>query len=251
MSMKQILLATAMLLLASGLAGTAGPASEARVPVVVELFTSEGCSSCPPADALLMDLALRQPVAGAEIIALGEHVDYWNDLGWKDRFSSAQYSQRQNRYAARFRLDSAYTPQMVINGRTEFVGNDPAHAAKAITDAARSPAAPPAIAIAAAGNDVNVTIANAGSHPRDVFLAITESDLSTQVGKGENHGRLLRHTAVVRELRRIGSTSSGQFSARSALKLNPEWRRDHLHAVIFLQDPATLEIAGAAQAAFK
>ncbi|MBZ5569406.1 MAG: DUF1223 domain-containing protein [Acidobacteriia bacterium] len=251
MSVMRILLATAMLLLAIGLARTAGPATEARVPVVVELFTSEGCSSCPPADALLMDLDLRQPVAGAEIIALGEHVDYWNDLGWKDRFSSAQYSQRQSRYAAHFRLDSAYTPEMVINGRTEFVGNDSARAAKAIADAARSPAAPPAIAIAATGNDVDVTITNAGPHSRDVFLAITESDLSTQVGKGENHGRLLRHTAVVRELRRIGATSAGRFSARSGLKLNPEWRRDHLHTVIFLQDPATLEIAGAAQAALR
>ena len=251
MNVKRILPVTAMLLLAIGSARTTGPSTEARVPVVVELFTSEGCSSCPPADALLMALDLRQPVAGAEIIALGEHVDYWNDLGWKDRFSSAQSSQRQSRYAARFRLDSAYTPQMVINGRTEFVGNDSAHAAKAIAEAARSLAAPPAIAIAATANDVEVTVTSASPHPRDVFLAITESDLSTQVGKGENHGRLLRHTAVVRQMRKIGATSAGRFSARSEFKLNPEWRRDHLRAVIFLQDPSTLEISGAAQAAFK
>ena len=251
MDVRQILLGMVALMLPVGLAHAAGAATEARVPVVVELFTSEGCSSCPPADALLMDLDSRQPVAGAEVIALGEHVDYWNDLGWKDRFSSAQYSQRQNRYATRFRRDSVYTPQMVINGRTEFVGNDSARATKAIGEAARSPAAPPAIAIAATGNDISVTIANAGAHASDVFLAITESDLSTQVGKGENHGRLLRHTAVVRELRKIGATSAGQFSSKSELKLNPEWRRDHLHAVIFLQDPSTLEIAGAAQARWK
>jgi hypothetical protein len=221
------------------------------VPVVVELFTSEGCSSCPPADALLMDLDLHHPVAGAEIIALGEHVDYWNDLGWKDRFSSSQYSQRQSRYASRFGLQSVYTPEMVINGRTEFVGNDSSRAAEAIAKAAHALAAPPAIAIAASAQDVEVTITNAGPDPRDVFLAITESDLSTQVGKGENHGRLLRHTAVVRELRKIGTTSAGRFSARSELKLNPDWRRANLRAVIFLQDPSTLEIAGAAQAAWK
>ena len=248
MSVTKLLRICAMLLLSNVLAGGVEPTTNVnRVPVLVELFTSEGCSSCPPADALLMDLDLRQPVAGAEVVALGEHVDYWNELGWKDRFSSADYSQRQDRYAARFHLGSVYTPQMVINGRTEFVGNDPSRAAAAIADAAQRRGTQPGIAIAAAGNVVDVNITNAGPHPLDVLLAITESDLSTQVGRGENHGRLLRHTAVVRDLRKIGKTTSGQFAARPQLPLKPDWRHDKLRAVIFLQDPSTLEIVGAAQ----
>jgi hypothetical protein len=252
MSVTRLLCILAMLLLSNVLAGGVEPATKLdRVPVLVELFTSEGCSSCPPADALLMDLDLRQPVAGAEVVALGEHVDYWNGLGWKDRFSSADYTQRQDRYAARFHLDSAYTPQMVVNGRTELVGNDTSRATAAIAGAAQRRDSQPGIAISAAGNAVDVNITNAGPHPLDVLLAITESDLSTQVGRGENHGRLLRHTAVVRDLRKIGKTSSGQFAARPQLVLKPDWRHDKLRAVVFLQDPSTLEITGAAQAPWR
>jgi hypothetical protein len=242
------MLIAAVLLLTNTLAAGAEPSANLnRIPVLVELFTSEGCSSCPPADALLMDLDLRQPVAGVEVIALGEHVDYWNELGWRDRFSSSDYTRRHGRYASRFRLGSVYTPQMVINGRTEFVGNDSSRAAAAIGEAAHQRDTPPVIAIAAAGNMVDVNITNAGPHPLDVLLAITESDLSTQVGRGENHGRLLRHTAVVRDLRKIGKTSSGQFAARPQLSLKPDWRHDKLRAVIFLQDPSSLEVIGAAQ----
>ncbi len=251
MGMKRILLSAAILLLANGLVWGVGPdPAPAGAPVVVELFTSEGCSSCPPADALLMDLNLHQPVAGVEVIALGEHVDYWNDLGWKDRFSSAQYSQRQSRYAARFGLESVYTPQMVINGREEFVGNDRSKAAQAITEAARH-GRQPSITMASSQNALEVKITEAGQKPLDVMLAITESDLSTQVGRGENHGRLLRHTAVVRELRKIGTTSGGEFSGNWPLQLNPEWRRQNLRAVVFLQDPNTLAIAGAVQVGVK
>ncbi len=248
--MYRSILISALLLLTATLA--AGADSDARVPVLVELFTSEGCSSCPPADALLIELDSRQPVPGAEVIALGEHVDYWNQLGWKDRFSSAEYSQRQNSYASRFRLGSVYTPQMVVNGRTEFVGNDSSRAASAIGEAARRLRdSQAAIAISAIGNAVDVNVGNAGSRSLNVLLAITESDLSTQVGRGENHGRLLHHTAVARQLRKIGKTKSGQFAAQPQLSLDPSWRRDKLRAVVFLQDPSTLEVTAAAQAALK
>ena len=111
-------------------------ASDRPVPVVVELFTSEGCSSCPPADRLLARLDQTQPIAGAQVIAIEEHVDYWNQLGWNDPFSSPQYRARQNDYAIAFHAKDIFTPQMVVNGQAAFVGSDMTRAYKEIGAAA-------------------------------------------------------------------------------------------------------------------
>ncbi|MFD1466760.1 DUF1223 domain-containing protein [Hymenobacter caeli] len=214
------------------------------VPVVVELFTSEGCSSCPAADAALRELESAQLVPGAEVIALGQHVDYWNRLGWKDPFSSAQFTDRQRAYAAGFGTGS-YTPQAVVNGQYEFVGSDHAALAAAIAKAARAPRATVQLARAAGALSVQVAGLPAGTAAATVLLALTETGLSTQVGRGENAGQLLRHAAVVRELRPLGTVrGSGTFSAPLALR--PEWQPAHLRAVVLVQDAASRHIVGAA-----
>src|SRR5258707_13227530 len=118
---------------------SAGSITSVRVPVVLELFPSEGCSSCPPADALLAKLEEEQPVAGAEIIALEEHVDYWDHQGWIDPFSSAQWTQRQQGYASGFGDRGVYTPELVVNGRSGFVGSHEGYAYRAIVGAVAQP----------------------------------------------------------------------------------------------------------------
>jgi hypothetical protein len=223
------------------------PAS--RVPVVVELFTSEGCSSCPAADAALRELEKAQSVPGVEVIALGEHVDYWNRLGWKDVFSSPAYTERQRQYARGFGTGS-YTPQAVVNGRYEFVGSRTADLAHAVAKAAQAPQA--AVLLTAHGNTAQVRVSSVptGTAAAEVLLAISESGLASQVGRGENAGRLLRHAAVVRQLISLGRISAnGTFTATPELKLPADWKRPNLRAVALVQETASRRIVGVAAAA--
>lgn len=228
----------------------AAPASAAgRTPVIVELFTSEGCSSCPPADALLSRFTKTQPVAGAEVIALGEHVDYWDHGGWADRFSSPRFSARQSDYSRAFRKDTVYTPQMIVDGQTQFVGSDEDAARAAITRAARQPKAQ--VSVTQTGETLAVRVdhlpASAKNDAAEVVLAITEGGLSSSVGSGENAGRRLGHSAVVRQLTPLGMVSGGVFSASPSLKPAPGRRRENLSAVVFVQERGTRQIVGAAE----
>ena len=178
----------------------------ARTPVLVELFTSEGCSSCPPADRLLAKLAAEQPVDGALVVPLSLHVDYWNRLGWADPFSSPAYSDRQGDYARRFGRSGSYTPQMIVDGNVEFVGSDEGSARRAIERAARG-SSTRAFVRAEAGatpGTLRVIVAGAAAErgeTADVLLAITEDGLVSSVTRGENAGSRLPHTAVARDLR--------------------------------------------------
>ena len=219
-------------------------------PVLVELFTSEGCSSCPPADALLYQYIQSSPVPGVEVIALGEHVDYWNHGGWADPFSNAQFSARQSNYSAAFHLDSVYTPQIVIDGKAQFVGSDDDAVRVAIARAARLPKAQVNLRETGPGR-LSVQIghlpASATSDSAVVYLAVTEDGLSSSVGGGENAGRRITHSAVVRELTAIGTVTGVSFDASPTVMLRPGWRRGHLHAVVFAQERTSRRIVGASE----
>ncbi len=219
--------------------------------VLVELFTSEGCSSCPPADVLLQNLEQTQPVAGAEIIALSEHVDYWNRLGWTDPYSSRQFSDRQGDYGRVFDLNSIYTPQMVVDGRFEFVGSNAGRARSVIAEALSRPKAD--IHLSRAGLTLAVRIENlpplSKGDAGEVMLAITESGLLSHVARGENAGRKLPHTAVVRRLEKIGSLdalANMVFETKAALRLEKDWVTERLRAVVFLQERESRKVLGAA-----
>src|SRR5436305_5168892 len=196
-----LLMGLVVLLGAFILKPSATPPAAQRKAVVVELFTSEGCSSCPPADELLGRMRQHPSMNGAQIIPLGFHVDYWDFQGWRDRFSSHAYTERQENYAARFRLEGPYTPQMVVDGQMEFVGNDSGRAQEAIAKAAAQPQQAEVRLSPAAGKLQVHVEGTGGTASGDVFFVITEDDLSSNVAAGENNGHILHHAAVVREFR--------------------------------------------------
>lgn len=227
------------------------PAAGDRVPVLVELFTSEGCSSCPPADRTLAFLETQQPVSGAEIITVAFHVDYWDRLGWKDRFSSPLFTQRQVNYTQVFKLDSAYTPQMVVDGRAEFVGSDSGKASNAISKAAEQPKA--AIEISRDTSGLRVKIANAPKHgDATVYAAIAEDGISTRVERGENSGKTLEHVSVVRDLTAIGVLPAGDESFEGALELKvpDNSKNENLKVVVFVQENVSRKIVGVGRIKF-
>lgn len=222
----------------------------APVPVMVELFTSEGCSSCPPADVLLSKLD-QQPINGVDIIVLSEHVDYWNSLGWQDPFSSADFSERQRAYGDAFRTSSVYTPQMIVDGQQQFVGSDEKRAHAAIIKAAKATRAKVELQLTS-NKDLSINITDLPAVTQDdtaeVLLAVTESNLSSDVARGENAGRSLKHTAVVRGLQTVGEVAAGsnKFTANVAVPSNTAWRKDNIRIIVFIQERRTRRVLGAA-----
>jgi hypothetical protein len=226
------------------------PRGGPRVPVLAELFTSEGCSSCPAADALLERLHARQPIDGVELIVLSEHVDYWDRLGWKDPFSSALFTRRQQQYARALGAD-VYTPQLVLDGHLVAIGSDE----PAVRRLARQAAAEPKPGLTlemtfdkAAEPVVSVAVASGAAPPLDILLAVVEDDVSSQVTRGENARRRLTHVAVVRELGLLEPVD-GVAPPRTVprrLALDPAWRRERLRLVAFAAHRPTGRIVGVA-----
>ena len=221
--------------------------------VIVELFTSEGCSSCPGAERMLADMERRQPVPGIRVIALEEHVDYWNQLGWKDAYSSPQFRFRQNDYAKLFGVDEVYTPQMVVGGNAGFAGNS---FETAVAEIARHGVSPQDdILLSMSPNSSNAGLLDlhvtanrrvAGTEAA-LYLAVTESGISSSVTRGENQGRTLKHAPLVRSFGTIGKLDRNisTLALNSTLQLPSEWKRENLRAVVFLQDKRTKKITGA------
>jgi hypothetical protein len=222
-------------------------------PVVLELFTSEGCSSCPPADALISELG----ASTKSVIPLAYHVDYWNHLGWADPFSSRQWSERQSDYARAMNLDGEYTPQMVIGGGWQCGGSDAGSIERAVAAArSASPLGRTTIqaSLAGAGSrklQVKVSaqmLSNAGAGPHTVMLALYENGLVSKIGAGENGGREITYDYTVRRLLpafELDGAKGASASKELNIELDDSWSLDHLGVAAFIQDPTSLRIEGA------
>ena len=208
---------------------------------VLELFTSEGCSSCPPADRLLSDVIEDANEKGLEVYALSFHVDYWNRLGWKDPYSSAAYSERQRNYARALR-SNVYTPQLVVNGKDEFVGSNRAKAAMSIKKALDAPVKDLSIDFESKlmGDKLSFTYKSGNKMEGKVLnVALVESGLSQNVSRGENRGRLLKHDNVVRAFE---SLELDALMGRGSLQLPEDFNMDKAKLIVYAQDKMSKEV---------
>lgn len=223
-----------------------------RTPVLVELFTSEGCSSCPPADVLLGQLDRFQPVPTAELIVLSEHVDYWDDIGWKDPYSSHQFSLRQSDYARRFRLDGPYTPQMVVDGDAQLVGSDEREALRAIGNAVKLTKIPVSLSAHREGDksllvhvDVKPIGSSSGHKSSQVLVAVADDSDQSSVRRGENAGRTLKHVAVVRTLTPVGTIDNSGVFSKDVTVSTGDANVQNLRVVAFVQEGTSGRVLGA------
>jgi hypothetical protein len=225
-------------------------ASLERTPVLLELFTSEGCSDCPPADRLLESLDKKQPVTGAQLIVLSEHVDYWNHLGWKDPYSLHLFSERQETYAARLHVSDIYTPQLLVDGQAQLVGSDESAARAAIRKAMERTKVPVSISgVSKEGSNVrlHMTVGVLPANSGSVYIALADNDDLSQVSRGENAGHALAHVAVVRSLTSVGEAGRGrQFSQDLILPLGTAGAKG-LRVIGFVQDKVSGAVLGSGQ----
>jgi hypothetical protein len=223
-------------------------------PVLVELFTSEGCSSCPPADAALEKMDTLQPVAGAELIVLSEHVDYWDHDGWKDPNSSSALTERQNSYEAALGVKTPYTPQFIVDGATVLRQDDAQKIQDAFLKAQASVKVPVRIeqVIVDAGDPTVLrarieTDVDSDQHSADIYVAVALDRVESQVLRGENGGRHLVHVAVVQQLTKVEKMQKGKsFDREVRLKLKPAEDPKNLRIIAFIQEPGPGKVLGAA-----
>jgi hypothetical protein len=238
------------------LCGRAFPtnADPSTSPVLVELFTSEGCSSCPPADDLLRKMDATQPVAGAQLIVLSEHVDYWDHDGWKDPYSSASLTERQSAYVRALGLNTPFTPQLLIDGNVELKGS-PDEVAQVLQKAAATPKVPIRIVSAAIEAKTPAIVRghieadpNFGKHNTDIYVAVALDHAESQVSRGENQGHQLSHVAVVMEIAKVGKLEKGKtFSQDFQVKVKlPRADPMNIRIVAFVQESGPGKVLGAA-----
>ncbi|HEX4166239.1 MAG TPA: DUF1223 domain-containing protein [Bryobacteraceae bacterium] len=238
-----------------GVAGSYGrpaDAQGARSPVLVELFTSECCSSFPPIDALVQQLDASQPFPNAQLIVLSEHVDYWNHDGWKDPYSSSLFTERQNAYVHALGLSEPYTPQIVVDGNEVLKSYTPQQISQIFEKAAAAPQIPVHI-VALSVEDKGQPVVQARieadgeavSHNADVYLAVALEHAESQVSAGENNGKRLTHVAVVQYLKRLGRLESGKsFGQDCQVKLKKGTDPANLRVVAFVQEPGPGKVLG-------
>lgn len=234
-------------------AQTAGAQSSAATPILIELFTSEGCSSCPPADALVQQLQHTQPVNGAQLIVLSEHVDYWDHDGWKDPYSSSAITDRQIAYVRALGLKEPYTPQLIADGSKELLGSE-AQMLQLLQKDAADPA-PLSVRLDAVKVDggnapevqgrVNISGAPE-KHSGDVYLAVALGHAQSQVLAGENSGKQLTYIDVVQEIRKVGKVDKGgNFAQDFHVKLKPGTDPNNVRLIAFVQEPGPGQVLGA------
>jgi hypothetical protein len=243
-------LSTTLVLLAA-----ASRAEHAGAPVLIELFTAEGCSSCPPADHFLAELDAAQPIPGARLIVLSEHVDYWDQQGWPDPYASKAFTERQAAYDRNLRIREPFTPQFIVDGAIDMRLSRRDHIAEQLRAAATAAKIPVSIESISIGSGTTPVISGVvrvegvtGDRPCDVFVAVALDHADTQVLRGENRGQHLTHVAVLRELVRVGPVAPGAASRQPfSLELRPGLQGTALRVIAFVQRPGSGAVIGVAE----
>jgi hypothetical protein len=252
--MRTLRLSLIMLCVAGATTSPGANLANNKTPVLVELFTSEGCSSCPPVEAWLQRVDAAQPLPGAQMIVLSEHVDYWDHDGWKDPFALTFFTERQVGYVRALKLETPYTPQAIVNGKSELRFSEPQQVSEILEKAASAPQIP--VRISALSVDASATpllrahIDVDGEEEKrsaDIFAAVALDHAESHVTRGENGGKLLTHVAVVQEMVKVGKLDKGKaFSRDIQVKLRPGFDSSNLRLVVFVQEPDLGQVVGAA-----
>jgi hypothetical protein len=247
---KTFILSAVIAFLTAGLVHAATVVDK-PAPILVELFTSEGCSSCPPADAWLQKMDSTQPLPDAQLIVLSEHVDYWDQDGWKDPYSSHLFTDRQSGYVHALGLQTAYTPQVVIDGADQLALDNPQQVVKVFQKATAEQKVPVHLsAVNIEGGKVQAHVeadGNSMTRKSDIYLAIALDHADSKVSRGENSGRHLAHVAVVRSLNKVGSVEQGKnFNQDVRVKLSSGIDPSNLRVIVFVQQSGTGRVLGAA-----